>query len=152
MKDRGHSSPDGPALRRYARVPRFAWSGHCTVNREFTTESSDVRNGNHNQSLAVSSESHGIFWDISRRLCLALLTADLFCLHVQTENCIHTVLEFDTDYRNRLPVFSRDERDSQTVRIVLASLMIRICSYTKKCERIRFNIQWTSRLQYRIYM
>ena len=69
-----------------------------------------------------------------RRLCLALLTADLFCLHLQTENCTHTVQEFDTDYRNRLPVFSRDERDSQTVRIVLASLMIRIYSDTENCE------------------
>ena len=89
---------------------------------------------NGNQSLAVSSESRGIFQDISRRLCLALLTADLFCLHVQTENCIHTVLEFDTDYRNRLPVFSRDERDSQTKNLVLASLMIRNHCYTKKCK------------------
>ena len=69
-----------------------------------------------------------------RRVCLALLTADLFCLHLQTENCTHTVLEFDPDYRNRLPVFSRDERDSQTVNIVLASLMIRICSDTENCE------------------
>ena len=71
---------------------------------------------------------------MSRRLCLALLTADLFCLHLQTENCTHTVLEFDPYYRNRLPVFSRDERDSQTVRIVLTSLMIRICSDTENCE------------------
>ena len=56
------------------------------------------------------------------------------CLHLQTENCTHTVLEFDPDYRNRLPVFSRDERGSQTVSIVLASLMIRIYSDTEKCE------------------
>ena len=56
------------------------------------------------------------------------------CLHLQTENFTHTVLEFVPDYRNRLPVFSRDERDSQTVRIVLASLMIRIYSDTEKCE------------------
>ena len=56
------------------------------------------------------------------------------CLHLQTENCTHTVLEFDPDYRNRLPVCSRDERDSQTKNLVLASLMIRICSDTEKCE------------------
>ena len=71
---------------------------------------------------------------MSRRLWLALLTAELFCPYLQTENCTHTGLEFDPDYRNRLPVFSRDERDSQTVRIVLASLMIRICSHTENCE------------------
>ena len=68
-----------------------------------------------------------------RRLCLALLTADLFCLHLQTENCTHTVQEFDTDYRNRLPVFSRDERDSQTKNLVLSGLMIRIHYNTEKC-------------------
>ena len=45
-----------------------------------------------------------------------------------------TVLEFDTDYRNRLPVFSRDERDSQTKNLVLTSLMIRNPCHTKKCE------------------
>ena len=74
--------------------------------------------------------------DLTPFLILAppVLTADLFCLHVQTENCIHTVLEFDTDYRNRLPVFSRDERDSQTKNLVLTSLMIRNPCHTEKCE------------------
>ena len=75
---------------------------------------------------------------MSRRLCLALLlTADLFCLHLQTENCTHTVLEFEPDYRNRLPVFCRDEEDreqEETENIVLASLMIRNSCHRKKCE------------------
>ena len=71
---------------------------------------------------------------MSRRLWLALLTGDLFCRHLQSGNCTDTVLEFEPDYRNRLPVFSRDERDSHTRNLVLASLMIRICYGTKNCK------------------